>query len=243
MALYRKSGDNTRWTIPAGFGTVVKGNGVLSPDGRIFGVAASGGAEGATIDLLLTGEVDLEKDGEAYGQGELVPWDATNKRVAKRGSRYVACVLADAAAGDALVRCVLIPSIDAGGTQRAMTVFDPGAVAALRTIGAHFVGPEIPKGARITRAFYIVTTTFTSAADTATIGLGFDTDDADGIVAAIAINNGGNPWDAGNHEGIQDGAAANFGEALTADRQIEVNVAVQAITAGRLALFLDYVNP
>src|SRR3989344_5414801 len=218
MALYRKSGDNTRWTIPAGFGTVVKGNGVLSPDGRIFGVAASGGAEGATIDLLLTGEVDLEKDGEAYGQGEL-------------------------AAGDALVRCVLLPSLDAGGVQRAMTVFDPGAVAALRTVGAHFVGPEIPKGARITRAFYIVTTTFTSAADTATVGIGFDTDDADGIVAAIAINTGGNPWDAGNHEGIQDGGAANLGEGLTADRQIEVNVAVQAITAGRLALFLDYVNP
>lgn len=243
MSIFRKTGDNTRWTIPVGFGAVAKNDGVLAPDGRIFGVAADAGAEGDAIDLLLTGEFDLDKDGEAYLAGELVAWDQAGAQCVKSGSRPVAMVLRDAAALDTTLRAILIPPAASEGVQRAMVVFDPGAVAALRTVAAHLVGPTIPQGAIVTRAFYVVTSTFTSAADTATIGIGFDTDDQDGIVTPIAINDASNPWDAENHEGIQDGAAANFGEALTTDRQVEFTVGVQALTAGRLVLFLDYVVP
>jgi len=45
----------------------------------------------------------------------------------------------------------------------------------------------------------------------------------------------------GNHEGIQDGAAANFSAVCTAERAITFTVAVQALTAGKLILFLEYV--
>lgn len=98
-----------------------------------------------------------------------------------------------------------------------------------------------PIGTRITRAWYEVTTTFTSAgSDAGTISLGVPTDDAAGIVAAIAISDVSNPWDAGLHEGIQTGTATNFGEKFTAARSIVATVATQSLTAGVLQLVVEY---
>jgi len=64
-----------------------------------------------------------------------------------------------------------------------------------KVIGTYGLGVTIPGNAIILRAYYDVLTTFTSAGDTATIALGVPTDGD--IVAAIAINDGSNPWDAG----------------------------------------------
>lgn len=120
------------------------------------------------------------------------------------------------------------------------TTFDPSTNASERTVAAHSSTQQLPDNAVITQGFYYVATTFTSAADTATISIGH-ADDAAGIIAAIAINDGSNPWDAGWFDCIQDGTAANVSTATTAARPILFTVAVQALTAGKLILFLEYV--
>ena len=108
-------------------------------------------------------------------------------------------------------------------------------------VATHGMDLEIPDNAVITRAFYEVLTTFTSAGDAATIALGVNTDDASGIVAAIAISDGTNPWDAGLHDGVPDGAAANMTTKTTGVREIEAVVGVEALTDGLLHLFIEYV--
>ncbi len=99
----------------------------------------------------------------------------------------------------------------------------------------------IPINARVSRGFYAVLTTFTSAgADAGTISAGLLVDDVAGIVAAIAISDGSNPWDAGMHECIQVGTAATMGELTTAARAVTFTVGGQALTAGRLVMVLEY---
>jgi hypothetical protein len=110
-----------------------------------------------------------------------------------------------------------------------------------KAAAAHGLGVSLPDNAIVTRAWYEVLTTFTSSGDNATIQLGIPTDDAAGIKAAVAIDDGGNPWDAGLHEGIQDGAASNFSTKTTASRELTATVAVEALTAGKLILFCEYV--
>lgn len=119
--------------------------------------------------------------------------------------------------------------------------FDPSANAGERTIAVHSSTETLPDNAVIIRAYYFVHTTFTSAADTATISIGHANDVA-GLVAAIAINDGSNPWDAGWHESTADGTVANFLTATAVgNRTIDFTVAVQALTAGKLILYIDYV--
>lgn len=107
-------------------------------------------------------------------------------------------------------------------------------------IGSHNVGISLPIGAIVHQSWVDVITTFTSAADTATIAIGIPTDDVAGIFAAIAINDGSNPWDAGLHAGIQNGTVANFSNKTTAAREVQANVAVQALTAGVMNVFVTY---
>lgn len=105
------------------------------------------------------------------------------------------------------------------------------------------LGPLFPKFSRVTRAYYEVLTTFTSATDAATIGIGFETDDAAGIVATVAISNGANPWDAGCHDAIQTGAASNFGERLTAERPLQfIRGGGEVLTAGKMIVYVDYLE-
>lgn len=119
--------------------------------------------------------------------------------------------------------------------------FDPSANASERTIAAHAVAETLPNNAVVVRAYYNTATTFTSATDAATISIGIPTDDAAGIKAAVAISDGTNPYDAGWFECIQDGTAAAFSNACTAERAITFTVAVEALTAGKLTLFCEYV--
>lgn len=103
----------------------------------------------------------------------------------------------------------------------------------------------LPTGAQVTKAEYLVTETFTSATDAATIGLGIPTDDVAGIVAATAISGGGNIWDAGAKlKGtIQTGLIATHSEATTAERPIVItNTQAEATTAGALRLVIEYVD-
>lgn len=141
----------------------------------------------------------------------------------------------------------------------ATAIFDPSANSGERTVAAHGLGVYIPDNAIITRAWYDVVTTFQSTAggaDKATIALHAQA--ADDIVAAIAIEDGTNVWDAGIHgskigypnlgaDAAHDSAvevAALFAGThlkLTAERELTATVAVAALTAGKLVLFVEYV--
>ena len=139
----------------------------------------------------------------------------------------------------------------------AQAVFNPSANTGERTIAAHGLGVYLPDNAVLTAAFYDVVTTFTSAgADAGTIALHAQA--ADDIVAAIAISDASNPWDAGIHgtkigypnlgaDAAHDSAlevAALFAGTmlkLTAERELTATVATQALTAGKLVLYVEYV--
>lgn len=105
------------------------------------------------------------------------------------------------------------------------------------------LGVTLPDNAIVTRAWYEVLTTCHSPTtpDAATISISIPTDDVDGILAAIAISAGANPWDAGLHEAIQDGTAANYSTKTTAAREISIEIAVEALDAGKFIVFLEYV--
>lgn len=124
------------------------------------------------------------------------------------------------------------------------------------TTAAHGLDVRIPSGAIIEKAFYIVNTTFTSATDAATIAL--HVEGAGDLKAAIAISDATNVWDAGKR-GCLPGNFALDGNALTAiamaaakassyiattaEREITATVAVEALTAGELTLYVDYYIP
>lgn len=124
-----------------------------------------------------------------------------------------------------------------------------------KTVAAHGLGVYLPTKAVIINSWWDVITTFTSANDSATIALSVQS--AGDIVAAIAIATTGDVWDAGLHGGLHgsyaeatvsgdtailDAArkAASYLK-LTAERELTATVAVQALTAGKAVLFVEYV--
>ena len=108
------------------------------------------------------------------------------------------------------------------------------------------MGVDLPDNAVITRAWYEVITTFQSGGtDAVAMSIGLPTDDANGIVAFTSISSDvGDVWDAGYHEAIQTGTAANFSTKTTAARAVTFSISSSAagdLTAGKLVLFLEYV--
>lgn len=146
-----------------------------------------------------------------------------------------------------------------GASYVATAVFDTAATdssgAANTTIAAHGLGVYLPIKAVITRAWWDVVTTFTSATDAATIALSAQS--ANDLVSAVAISAAGNVWDAGMHAGLpgfpalgadaahdtQVEVAALFAATfikMTAERELTATVAVEALTAGKAVLFVEY---
>jgi len=103
------------------------------------------------------------------------------------------------------------------GTKTAVATFKFGGTdssgASMSAIGSHGLGVTIPSGAVITKAEYVVNTTFTSATDAATIAL--TAQSAGDLKAAIAISAAGDVYDAGLR-GCLPGNFALDGNALTA---------------------------
>jgi len=137
-----------------------------------------------------------------------------------------------------------------------VATFDPSANTGERTVAAHGLAVYIPDNAVITRAWVDVVTTFTSAgADAGTIALHVQA--ADDIVAAIAISDASNVWDAGIHgsklgfPALADTAtetalvvAALFAGSMlktTAVREITATVGGQALTAGKANIYVEFV--
>lgn len=137
----------------------------------------------------------------------------------------------------------------------AQAVFNPSANTGERTVAAHGLGVYIPDNAIVEKVYVDVVTTFTSADDSATIALHLQS--AGDIVAAIAISDATNVWDAGirgskigypnlgadaAHDSAVEVAALYAGSMLkmTAEREITATVAVQALTAGKLVVYVEY---
>lgn len=135
-----------------------------------------------------------------------------------------------------------------------MGTFNPSANSGERTVAAHGLGVYVPINAVITRAWIDVVTTFADgASDAATIAIHLQS--AGDIVAAIAISDATNVWDAGAH-GSKIGTYALDGNALsqvaggaalsatfikmTAERELTATVAVHALTAGKANIFVEY---
>lgn len=105
-------------------------------------------------------------------------------------------------------------------------------------IGNIGLGVWLPAKAVITRAWVEVITTLASATNAATVALNAEA--ANDLVAAIAINNAALPWNAGFHAAIPDEAVANL-KKTTVARQLTATVAVEALTAGKFYLVVEYV--
>jgi hypothetical protein len=141
----------------------------------------------------------------------------------------------------------------------ATAIFDTAALdssgAANTTIAAHGLGVYIPTKAIITRFWWDVVTTFTSATDAATIA--YKAQSANDLLSAIAISDASNVHDAGIHAGLpgfpnlgadaahdsQVEVAALFAATfvkMTAERELTATVAVEALTAGKSVLFVEY---
>lgn len=109
-----------------------------------------------------------------------------------------------------------------------------------KSIAAHGTGLYVPAGAVLTRVLYKVLTTFTSSTDAATIALHVSS--ANDLVSAIAISNGGNPWDATSVPVatlVTHTLSSNI--AVATASEITATVAVEALTAGKLVVWAEWV--
>jgi hypothetical protein len=141
----------------------------------------------------------------------------------------------------------------------AVAVFDTSvndsSGAANTTIAAHGLGVYLPNKAIVINAWTDVTTTFTSATSAATIAL--KVEGAGDLVVAIAINSGSSRWNSGlggclpgsyaeatvaGDSALLD-AARKAGSYVktTAIREVTATVAVEALTAGKMNIYLEYV--
>lgn len=122
---------------------------------------------------------------------------------------------------------------------RGKCVFDPSANTDERTTGAHGCGLTIPKNALVVGAWYKVLTTFTSpTTDDATIAISIVA--ANDVVSAVSIDTG-TTWDAaGAIEGIPVIETTASWLTTTADSEVTFTVAVEALTAGKLVLWVQW---
>lgn len=117
-------------------------------------------------------------------------------------------------------------------------VFDPSANSSDRTVAAHTCGLKIPKNAVVKFAAYKVLTTFTSANDSATIAISIVA--ANDVVSAVAISTG-TTWDADVAiETIPKVETSSTWLTTTAESDVTFTVAVQALTAGKMVLWVEW---
>ena len=128
----------------------------------------------------------------------------------------------------------------AGLHQRrtAVAVFEVDEEAGLEP-EAYALDVKLPANAIIVGGVVDVVKTFTSENDTATIAISLV--EANDIVAAKAINATGDVWDAGLQAIIpKANTPESTGIKLAADTPVTVSVGVEALTAGKFVLYLDY---
>lgn len=234
MINYTQSGDTLTLTA----GEAMTSGRLYDIGNGIYGVAQADAASGASVAVVRTGRFTLPVvAGLTAEKGDPVYFDpstAGDVAAVAYGPR-VGHLAADLGAGDATADVIL--DGEAGVVfVDFVAVLDGSAGLA---IGSHAFGPEFPIGARVIQANINATATFTSATDAATIAIGWPTDDASGVDAAIAISDGTNPWDAGFRQSDTTNAAPS--PRMTARRRLTAVVAVEAITAGELLISGTYI--
>lgn len=106
-------------------------------------------------------------------------------------------------------------------------------------ISAIGLGVSLPDNAIVLDGMVdVITTLQTAGADAGTIALSVE--GADDIVAAIAVSDGTNPWDAGP-QAIKPLGTSATAVKTTAAREITATIAGQVVTAGKFVVFLRYV--
>ena len=109
---------------------------------------------------------------------------------------------------------------------------------AISAISLGDLNDVIPDRAVVLGGFVDVLTTLTTAGgDAGTVAVSVE--GADDIVAAVAVNDGSNPWDAGLQDIVPDRTAANMVKA-TSDQRVVVTIAGQVVTAGKFEVTLEY---
>lgn len=233
MKNYSASGEVRTVTVAE---TITSGK-VYDLGNGIFGVAKTDGVSGDLVAFCLEGVYTLDiTAGDTAEAGDPAYYSPiTNGASVIAVGPKIGVFVADVGSGDDTAE-VYVDGIP--GTVFVEGVAILNATAGL-AIGTHSFGPEVPKGARLISTFVKVFTTFTSATDAATLALGVVTDDATGIFGAVAISNGANPWDSGTfaQSATTDAAPSPV---TTARRRFLATVAVEAITAGRLAVIYRY---
>ena len=208
------------------------GDAIIANDGAV--TIQEGAVEDSMIEGLTAGQIILGVDGTAVNNLKAVlSGDVTMDNT---GAVTIATGTVDEA-------MLVVPSGNGLNTKRIARATYSYAEhgGAVGTIG---LGVTLPDNAIATRTFYEVITTLTSNAanDAATISFDIPVDDVAGLVAATAISAGGDIWDAGYHEGIQDGTAAAFAVKTTDARELSVTIGVEAIdAAGIVVFFCEYV--
>jgi hypothetical protein len=128
-----------------------------------------------------------------------------------------------------------------GVQYSATAVFDTAGLDSAgvsnKTIAAHGLGVFLPTKAIIVRASFQTVTGFTSAANTATIALSAQT--ANDLKTATLVSDAVYVA-AGYNDGVP-AHSATTGIVLTAQRELVATVAVQALTAGKLVLYIEYI--
>lgn len=211
------------------------------------GVITAGSLEAA--DLLISGQT----------QGDLLRYSGSAwERLAAATSGNILCgdgsdVISAALSGDATISAAGALTIAASAITAAKAADSAGASGQyvakyalalydFATDGGGSPGAitltdaaTIPDNAVLELVSYDVLTTFTSATDAATVKLGVVTDgDAS---TAIAINDGGNPFDSGAHLGSE---LTPIALKTTADRLVTLTSAVEALTAGKAVFCFRY---
>lgn len=161
----------------------------------------------------------------------------------KLGSGAGTAVTATAAELNAVDQSVVADGL--GFLRVARFTFDPSAVAAHRTVGAHGLGVTLPDNALILGGGVEILTTFASTAggtDKATIALSIL--NANDLITATAIETD-TFWDAVKYKVIVPDALAAAGVAtpikLNAAKEVTATVGTAALTAGKFVGWLFYV--
>lgn len=179
---------------------------------------------------------------DAKGSGKVLVGDGTDlASVSVSGDATLASSGALTIAAGVVTEAKLAAASTEGlhAARIARTVYDFSVDGGV--IGDIVLGATLPDKSRVVKFWYEVITTLTSATDAATVAISIPTNDVAGLVAATAISAGGNVWDAGLHAGIQDGAVANISEKCTAARALTMTIAQEALTAGKIVFFAEYV--
>lgn len=242
LGLERDPNSNNRLQLPAGAPRQSE-NLLGGAEGDVNLVTAAGDS----VRFAYTGKARVTA-GEALQPFDLVTVGANGKFYkALPGDMIAGQYLPGGVkpAGTNLPACVANQQIDVWLFANKTTRVTPGGIASAtfdatdgKAIGTHLLDAYIPDNALIVRTGYEVLTTFTSATDAGTIALGVATDAT--FRSALAISNGANPFDAGLFAGAQTGYA-NAGK-TTAQRQLQAVVAVEALTAGILRVYAEWVQ-